>query len=77
MAARTLQRIESEIEQLSFDEQLLLMERLARRIRGGPSLRVREDDLAAMADDPAVQRELRRIEAEIVPTEADGLDAAP
>lgn len=77
MSISTLQQIEAEINQLSTNDQLLLMERLARRIRSRQALAVRESDLASMADDPAIQQELREIEAEFAPTEADGLDATP
>jgi hypothetical protein len=38
---------------------------------------VRERELAEMAHDPAIQRELQRINAEFAVTEADGLDRAP
>ncbi len=77
MSTLTLHEIEGEIEQLSLEEQLLLMERLARRIRRHQALTVEQSDLAGMANDPAIQEELRRIELEFAPTEADGLDAAP
>jgi hypothetical protein len=33
-----------------------------------------DNDLAAMAADPEIQRELRQIEKEFRPTEADGLE---
>jgi hypothetical protein len=52
------------------------MERLAHRIRKH-TLRPRPalaDQLAAMANDPDVQRELQQIEAEFAGTETDGLD---
>jgi hypothetical protein len=71
----TLDTIEAAIDQLPLSDQLLLMERLASRIRshtlGAPSFQ--ESDLAAMANDPAIQRELRQIEAEFSIAEADGL----
>jgi hypothetical protein len=76
MATPTLEHIETEIAQLSFGDQLWLMERLAHRIRQASlrSLSVQEDDLAAMAADPAIQQELQQIAAEFVVTELDGLD---
>lgn len=76
MTTATLERIETDIAQLSLIEQLWLMERLAHRIRQHAlrPLIVQEDDLAAMAADPAIQHELRQIEAEFAVTEMDGLD---
>jgi len=71
-----LVRIESAIDQLSFTEQLWLMERLAQRIRER-SPRVssaQSGELEAMAHDPAIQRELQEIESEFAMTEHDGLD---
>lgn len=63
-----LERIEADIRHLTLDEQLWLMERLARSIREqtqrqGSSI---ENELARMAADLEIQRELRLIEAEIV-----------
>jgi hypothetical protein len=76
MKTQTLEIIEAEIDQLPLTEQLRLIERLVNRIRaralGAPI--VQESDLAAMAGDPAIQRELREIAAEFAATEADGLD---
>jgi hypothetical protein len=66
MNAAVIEQIEIEIGQISLADQLWLMERLAHRIRKHalqerPSL---EAQLAAMAHDPDIQRELRQIEAE-------------
>ena len=77
MNTTTLEQIEADISQLSLSEQLLLIERLARRIRDRtlrpqPS---RTDELAAMARDPDIQRELQQIDAEFAGTETDGLSA--
>ena len=76
MTTSTLERIESDIAQLSLADQLWLMERLAHRIRqsGLRPLIVQEADLAAMAADPAIQHELQQINAEFAVTEIDGLD---
>jgi hypothetical protein len=74
MALPTVDTIEAAIEQLSLPDQLVLIERLASRIRSRV-LRTpppAEVDLAAMASDPAIQDELRRIEAEFAVAEADG-----
>jgi hypothetical protein len=77
MSNATLERIEADIRQLSLAEQLWLMERLAQHIRAH-TLRLDptpESQLAAMANDPDIQRELRLIEAEFAGAEADGLGA--
>jgi hypothetical protein len=74
MNALTLENIESAINQLSFLEQVQLLERLAPRIRRQTERRQSiEEQLAAMAADPDIQRELRQIEAEFSGTEMDGL----
>jgi hypothetical protein len=74
----TLEIIETAIEHLSLTEQLTLMERLASRIRSRALgvLAVDDNLLAEMAEDPAIQRELRQIETEFSVTDADGLDRA-
>ena len=77
MNTTALERIEADMSQLSLSEQLWLMERLVHRIRER-ALRVPpsvESQLAAMASDPDIQRELRQIETEFAGTEADGLSA--
>jgi hypothetical protein len=75
MATASLERIESDIGRLSVSEQLWLMERLAHRLRRSVlrPLVVRDADLAAMAEDLAVQQELQAISAEFADTEMDGL----
>lgn len=77
MASPTLERIEADIEQLPLADQRRLMQRLAERIHANRTLRVQEHELAAMANDPAIQQELQRIDAEFASTEADGLGATP
>jgi hypothetical protein len=76
MTTPTLERIETDIAQLSLAEQLWLMERLAHRIRHSSlrPLSVQEADLVAMAADPAIQHEVQQIAAEFALTELDGLD---
>lgn len=76
MTTATLERIEIDIAQLPLAEQLWLMERLAHRIRQSSlrPLSVQEDNLAAMAADPAIQHEVQQIAAEFAVTELDGLD---
>jgi hypothetical protein len=58
MSNATVERIEADIRQLSLADQLWLMERLAQYIRRStiqthPAL---ESQLAAMANDPEIQR---------------------
>ncbi len=79
MATSGFERIEADIEQLSLTEQVRLMERLVHLIgqRAQPMPAVEEGDLVAMANDPAIQHELRQIEEEFAVTEPDGLDATP
>lgn len=74
MNTLALESIESAISQLSLLEQVRLLEQLAQRIRKQTERQQnRDDELAAMAADPAIQRELRQIEAEFSGTEMDGL----
>jgi hypothetical protein len=75
MSNTALERIEADLDQLSLADQLWLIERLAQRIRhqAQPHQSLPESQLAAMASDPDIQRELREIEAEFEGTEFDGL----
>jgi hypothetical protein len=61
-----LVRVEAAISQLSFSEQLWLMERLTQRIRERSRFILSVDDreIEEMARDSAIQRELRDLEAE-------------
>jgi hypothetical protein len=75
MNLSTLSQIEESINQLSVDQQLRLIERVAQRIRGHIAGKDSiEDQLAAMASDPQIQDELRKIGEEFASTEADGLE---
>jgi hypothetical protein len=71
-----LAQIEQAIQQLSDEERLLLIERLAQGLRR----RARDDQpevraaLAQMAADPEMQRELTQIAEEFAVTEMDGLE---
>jgi len=70
--------IEDGFSQLSISEQLWLIERLVHRVHeatlnSGGDL---GEQLALMADDPEIQRELRNIEREFSCAEADGLEIA-
>jgi hypothetical protein len=76
MNSTGLQELENRIAELSRDEQLWLIERLAHRLRLTTPVPGTdwENDLAAMAADPDIQRELRSIEEEFRGTESDGLE---
>lgn len=69
MLAIILNELEEKISQLSREEQLRLIERLARRLREDTTNNntVKEeffdDQLVAMANDPAVQAELKQIDS--------------
>ncbi|MDY6867657.1 MAG: hypothetical protein SVT56_07100 [Chloroflexota bacterium] len=71
----TLSQLEKNIYELPLDDQLRLMERLAQNIRNLMATKSDiEIQLAAMANDPEIQKELRMIEEEFALTEADGLE---
>jgi hypothetical protein len=72
----TLEAVEAAIDQLSVADQLLLLEHLASRIRARSQRvpTVEAGQLAEMAADPAIRRELEQIDAEFSRTEADGLE---
>jgi hypothetical protein len=74
MATAVVSEIEREFARLSPEAQLLLLERLVHRTRvavaGNDGW---ETDLAAMAADPELQREMRHVDAEFSVTESDGL----
>jgi hypothetical protein len=76
MTSPELDRLETAISQLSFTEQLWLMDRLFQRIRERtPRLTgVQDKQLEAMAEDPAIQRELREIDSEFALADSDGLE---
>lgn len=66
-SSATTQRIEADIQRLPLADQLWLMERLAQRIReqATPARSDRENYLAAMAEDPEIQRELHLITSDV------------
>jgi hypothetical protein len=75
MNTAALEKIEAQILQLGLNEQLELIEFLARRVRENaqkPSDNL-ENELSEMANDPEIQRELREIENEFAGTLLDGL----
>jgi hypothetical protein len=76
MNSSVLTEIEERINHLSFNEQMWLIERIAHGLRKTTwAGRVAwESELAAMAADPAIQRELQTINEEFAITESDGLE---
>ena len=72
MSVSTVKQIEELFGTLSLEEQLLLIERFIHRLR--ETAWVWENDLAAMAADPEIRRELYKIGEEFGPTEGDGLE---
>lgn len=71
-----LSEIEQNIMQLSTDEQLLLISRVAEKLRkkslsGSSEF---ENRLAEMANDADIQREIKEIERDFQYTEMDGLE---
>ena len=75
MNSSTLSEIEKKINQLSREEQLWLIERLAYSLRKSTikDQSILEYQLAAMADDPEIQNELKKIDEEFALTEPNGL----
>jgi hypothetical protein len=67
--AATLDRLDADIQRLTLAEQLWLMERLARHIRKQITHDQTESQIAEMAADPEIQRELRQIRSESGETE--------
>jgi hypothetical protein len=78
MPSSACREIERQFAQLSPQTQLSLLERLVHRVRSGlgGSQTSWETELSAMAADPEVQAELRRIQEEFGSTEGDGLERA-
>lgn len=70
-----LSEIEQSIMQLSTDEQLLLISRVAEKLRRKSLIDSEfEDQLAEMANDADIQREIKEIEEDFQYTEMDGLE---
>ena len=65
----------SQVQQLSAHEQLQIIKRVADLLGRADQPPRSEAQLAAMAADPDMQRELRQIEAAFAGTETDGLPA--
>jgi len=75
MPSPALNGIEDEFERLSPEAQISLLERLLRRVRVSVSSRKDpwEDELAAMAADPQIRREIDSFNTDTRVTQADGL----
>jgi len=76
MNTSVLSDIEMKISQLSDEEQLWLIERLVHQLQKGrpKAQKISENQLAAMASDPQIQSELRKIRLDFAQTELDGLE---
>ena len=76
----TLTQIEQSIDIMSYDELLYLLEKLVSTLRQKSSSKILtsqkvfEQQIARMAEDPDVQRELVEINREFAMTELDGLE---
>lgn len=80
MTSPTLSEIEKSISLLSYEEQLWLVERIIHNLRftrTSNNLSNKphnfEEQLSQMANDPAIQEELKVIDREFAITEMDGL----
>jgi hypothetical protein len=71
-----LAQIEESFTQLSVSEQRRLIERLVNRVQENTLKRSEDADnqLAQMAADPDIERELREIEREFAAAQSDGLE---
>ena len=74
LKSNSLQTIEKELPQLSQKEQLWLIEHLAQHLRKEQRREEFRVAMEAMANDPEIQAENRRIEAEFSVAESDGLE---
>jgi hypothetical protein len=75
MNSKVLDRLNADIQRLTLAEQVWLMERLVQsiRVKTMRQQHVIENQLAAMAADPEIQREISQIQTEFAGTESDGL----
>lgn len=76
MNLSALSQLERSINQLSLDEQLWLIARLAHQLREriAEERAAWESQLTTMAADPEIQNELEAINREFAAAEADGLE---
>jgi hypothetical protein len=76
----TLSQIEQAIDILSYDELMCLLERLVQSLRQKSAAQMHassknlEQQIAGMAANPDIQRELSEIDREFAVTESDGLE---
>ena len=75
MSEFTLSQIEERFSKLPISEQRGLIDRLVRRVNEQTSNQNKDvdDQLAQMAADPDIQREVQEIEREFALTDSDGL----
>ena len=73
MPTSVLFEIENKLKELSQKEQLLLIEKLVHNLRESilENQNILEKQLADMASDPEIQRELKKIEKEFILAESD------
>ena len=79
MSVGLLERLETELDDLSETEQRILLEHLARRVDDRAAHRIGNfaADLDAMSNDPEIRKELAAIDLEFRVTDADGLELVP
>ena len=75
MESPALLQIQTQVDLLTFEEQLLLLERLIQYIRLRTTTKFQTDDpLLSMATDQELHREVGSIQHEFACADADGLD---
>jgi len=74
MNADGLFQLEQQIRKLSTEEQFWVLERVVHQLRNKTSRSNLEVELAAMAADPEIQRELQKINEEFEHAEENGLE---
>jgi hypothetical protein len=74
MISHTVQEIERSIRTLSLEEQLWLLERIARQVREKNQFANMQQQLEAMAKDPDIIAEIAVINDEFALAEMDGLE---
>jgi hypothetical protein len=74
MTSIALVEIEKQISCLSASEQWRLAEQILQNLRNKAEQAKQEAELAAMAADPNIQREIHQIQKEFAVADADGLE---
>jgi len=74
MKSNSLRTIEKELPHLTQEEQLWLIEHLAHHLQKEQRREQWRASLDAMAKDPQIQDEIRKINMEFSVTESDGLE---